>query len=103
MCMKISDKFAPRKKKYSRGNIIPFMNKLISRVHIRRLRDCYIKKRSEQNRVSYQNNVIKNEKENYANLNEKDIPSNKQRQNKPLGELQINRHKDGLSYSFNQL
>ena len=34
MCMKISDKFAPRKKKYSRGNNIPFMDKLISRVHI---------------------------------------------------------------------
>ena len=103
MCMKISDKFAPRKNKYSRGNNKPFMNKLISRVHISQLRDCYIKKRSEQNSVSQQNNVIKNEKENCANLNEKDIPSNKQRQNKPLGELQINRHKDGLSYSFNQL
>ena len=47
--MKSLDKFAPRKKKYSRGNNVPFMNKLLSLGHIKRtrLRNCYLKKRSE--------------------------------------------------------
>ena len=36
ICMKSLDKFAPRKKKYSRGNNMPFMNKLLSRAHMKR-------------------------------------------------------------------
>ena len=66
---------------------MPFMNKLISRAHMKRtqLRNCYIKKRSEQNRLSYvkQRNYCvsllrKNKKDYYANLNVKDIVNNKQ-------------------------
>ena len=92
ICM---NKFAPRKKKYSRGNNMPFMNKLLSRAHMKRtrLRNCYLKKRSEQNRLSYvkQRNYCvsllrKTKKDYYANLNVKDIVDNKQfwRTVKPL-------------------
>ena len=93
--MKSLDKFAPRRKKYSRGNNMPFMNKLLSRAHMKRtrLRNCYLKKRSEQNRLSYvkQRNYCvsllrKTKKDYYANLNVKDIVDNKQfwRTIKPL-------------------
>ena len=53
--MKTLDKFAPRKNKYSRGSNMPFMNKSLSRVQVERtrLRNWYLKKRSEQNRLSY--------------------------------------------------
>ena len=72
-----------------------FMNKLLSRAHMKRtrLRNCYLKKRSEQNRLSYvkQRNYCvsllrKNKKDCYANLNVKDIVDNKQfwRTVKPL-------------------
>ena len=80
--MKSLDKFAPRRKKYSRGNNMPFMNKLLSRAHMKRtrLRTCYLKKRSEQNRLSYvkrRNCCVslfrKTKKYYYANLNVKDI------------------------------
>ena len=56
ICMKSLDKFAPRKKRYSRGNNMPFMNKLLSCAHMKRtwLRNCYLKKRSERS----ENNVI---------------------------------------------
>ena len=85
--MKSLDKFAPRRKKYSRGNNMPFMNKLLSRAHMKRtrLRNCYLKKRSEQNRLSYvkQRNYCvsllrKTKKDYYANLNVKHIVDNKQ-------------------------
>ena len=93
--MKSLDKFAYRKKTYSGGNNIPFMNKLLSRAHMKRtrLRNCYLKKRSEQNRLSYvkQRNYCvsllrKTKKDYYANLNVKDIVDNKQfwRTVKPL-------------------
>ena len=50
-CMKSLDKFASREKRYSRGNNMPFMDKLLSHAHMKktRLRNCYLKKRSEQN------------------------------------------------------
>ena len=53
--MKTLDKFAPRKRKYSRGTNMPFMNKLLSSAYIKRtqLRNCYLKKRSKRNRVFY--------------------------------------------------
>ena len=87
ICMKSLDKFAPRKKKYSRSNNMPFMNKLLSRAHMKktRLRNCYLKKRSEQNRLSYvkQRNYCvsllrKTKKDYYAKLNAKNIVDNKQ-------------------------
>ena len=48
ICIKLLDRFAPRQKKYSRGNNIPFMNKLLSHAHMKRtrLRNCYLKKGS---------------------------------------------------------
>ena len=61
---------------------MPFMNKLLSRAHMKRtrLRTCYLKKRSEQNRLSYVKRrnccvslLRKTEKYYYANLNVKDI------------------------------
>ena len=88
ICMKSLDKFTPRKKKYSRGNNLPFMNKLLNRAHMKRtrLRNCYLKKRSEQNRLSYVKQrrsycvslLRKTKKDYYANLNVKDIVDNKQ-------------------------
>ena len=63
------------------------MNKLLSRAHMKRtrLRNCYLKKRSEQNRLSYvkQRNYCvsllrKTKKDYYANLNVKEIVNNKQ-------------------------
>ena len=36
--MKSLDKFAPRKKKYSTVNNMPFMDKLLSRAHMKRTR-----------------------------------------------------------------
>ena len=52
--MKTLDKFAPRKEKCSRGNNMHIMNKSLSRDHTKKrlLKNCYIKKRSEQNRIS---------------------------------------------------
>ena len=64
---------------------MPFMNKLLSRAHMKRtrLRNCYLKKRSEQNRLSYvkQRNYCvsllrKTKKDYYSNV--KDIVNNKQ-------------------------
>ena len=87
ICIKTLDKFAPGKKKYSRGNNMPFMSKSVCRAHMERtrLRKCYLKNRSEQNRLSYvkQRNycvslLTKTKKNYYANLNVKDIVDNKQ-------------------------
>ena len=86
ICLKRLDKFAPRKKKYSRGSNMPFMNKLLFRAHMKRTRlRNNLKKRSEQNRLSYvkQRNYCvsllrKTKKDYYANLNVKDIDDNKQ-------------------------
>ena len=86
VCVKPLDRFAPYKKKYLRGNNMPFMNKSLSRVFMRRsqLRNKYLKKRSETNRLAYakQRNYCvsllrKTKKDYYANLNEKDIADNK--------------------------
>ena len=95
ICMKSPDKFSSRKKKYSRVSNIPFMNKLLSRAHINRtrLRNRYLKKRSEQNKlfhVEQRNYCVflsrKTKKDYYANLNVKYIVDNKQfwRTVKPL-------------------
>ena len=74
---------------------MPFMNKSLSRAHMKRTRlsNCCLKKRSEQNRLSYvkQRNYCisvlrKTKKDYYANFNVKDIVDNKQfwRTLKPL-------------------
>ena len=85
--MKSLDKFAHRKKKYSRVNNMSFMNKLLSRAPMKRtrLRRCSLKRRLEQNRLSYikQGNYCvsllrKTKKYYHANLNVKHIADNKQ-------------------------
>ena len=87
ICIKTLDKFAPREKKYSRGNNMPFMNKSLCRAHMKRtrLRNCYFQKRFEQNRLSYVKqcnycvSLLRKTKKDYnANLNVKDIVNNKQ-------------------------
>ena len=66
---------------------MPFMNKSLCCAHMKRtrLRKCYLKNRSEQNRLSYvkQRNYCvsllrKTKKDYYANLNVKDIVDKKQ-------------------------
>ena len=95
ICIKTLDKFSSRKKKYPRGKNMSFMNKSLCHAHMKRnrLRKCYLKNRSEQNRLSYvkQRNYCvsllrKTKKDYYANLNVKDIVDNKQfwRTVKPL-------------------
>ena len=65
---------------------MPFMNKSLCRAHMKRtrLRNCYLKKRSEQNRLScvkqryYCVSLLrKTKKDYYANLNVKDNVDNK--------------------------
>ena len=86
VCVKTLDRFAPYKKRYLQGNNMPFMNKSLSRVFIKRsqLRSKYLKKRSETNRLAYakQRNFYvsllrKTKKDYYAKLNEKDIADTK--------------------------
>ena len=86
ICVNTLDIFAPRKKKYLRGNNMPFMNKNLVNAHrIRtRLRNKFLKNRAKSNRVSYnkqQNFCVsllrKTKKDYYGNLNEKDVIDNK--------------------------
>ena len=78
--------FAPMKKKYARGNQMPFMSKDLSKeIMIRsKLRNKYLNDKSEENRLLYtqQRNkcvsLLRKTKTNYyGNLNEKDIIDNK--------------------------
>ena len=93
--MKTLDKLAPQNKKYSRGNILSFINNALSRAHVNKtgIRNWYLKKRSEQNRLSYVKQrsyyvslLRKTIKDYYTNLNVKHIVDNKQfwRTVKPL-------------------
>ena len=86
ICVNTLDIFAPRKKKYLRGNNMPFMNKNLVNAHRKRtrLRNKFLKNRTESNRVSYnkQRNFCvsllrKAKKDYYGNLNEKDVIDNK--------------------------
>ena len=54
-CNKILDQYAPRKKKYVRGNHSPFMNNNLSRAIMLRikLRNIFLKNRSEENKDRY--------------------------------------------------
>ena len=78
--------FAPIKKKYARGNQMPFMTKNLSKEIMTRsrLRNKYLKHKTEENRLLYtqQRNkcvsLLRKTKMNYyGNLNEKDITENK--------------------------
>ena len=95
ICIKTLDELAPQKKKYSRGNNMPFINKTIKKAFMKRsrLRNIYLKNRSDNNKREYnkQRNYCvsllrKTKTHYYANLNEKDPTDNKQfwRTVKPL-------------------
>ena len=60
ICMNTLDQMAPRKRKYIRGNNMPFLHKELSSAHkkrtqevLYRLRNRYLRKRSYQNKRSY--------------------------------------------------
>ena len=86
MTMDTLNSFAPIKKKYARGNQMPFMTKNLSKEIMTRsrLRNKYLKHKTEENRLLYtqQRNkcvsLLRKTKMNYyGNLNEKDITDNK--------------------------
>ena len=78
--------FAPRKRKYARGNQMPFLSKNLSKEIITRsrLRNKYLKHKTEENRLLYtqQRNkcvsLLRKTKRNYyGDLDEKDITDSK--------------------------
>ena len=80
------EKHAPRKKKYARGNQMPFFNEELSKAIMTRtkLRSIFLQNKSEENRIRYarQRNFCvsllrKTKKEYYQNLNEKSVIDNK--------------------------
>ena len=86
ICVNTLDIFARHKKKYLRGNNMPFMSKNLVNAHRKRtqLRKKFLKNRTESNRVCYnkQRNLCvsllrKTKKDYYGNLNEKDEIDNK--------------------------
>ena len=87
ICIKTLDELAPQKKKYSRGNNMPFINKTIKKAFMKRsrLRNIYLKNRSDNKKREYNKqrnycvSLLRKTKTNYyANLNEKDLTDNKQ-------------------------
>ena len=85
-CNKTLDQYAPRKKKYVRGNHSPFMNKNLSKVIMlkTKLRNIFLKNRTEENKSRYtkQRNLCvtllrKIKREYFNNLNEKNFCENK--------------------------
>ena len=86
ICRNTLDRFAPRKKKYIRGNNAPFMNKTLSKEIMKRsnLRNKYLKSRSEEDRQRFrkQRNLCvsllrKTKRSYYSNLNEKNVIDNR--------------------------
>ena len=80
------EKHAPSKKKYTRGNHMPFFNKDLSKAIMTRtkLRNIFLQNKSEENKIRYtkQRNFCvsllrKTKKQYYQNLNEKSIVDNK--------------------------
>ena len=55
ICIKTLDELAPQKKKYSRGNNMPFINETIKKAFMARthLRNIYLKNRSDNNKRKY--------------------------------------------------
>ena len=85
-CKNVLDKIAPLKKKYVRGNHLPFMNKALSKAIMVRtkLRNTILKNRDEDIKKSYniQRNYCasilrKSKRDYYNNLNEKNICDNR--------------------------
>ena len=82
----VLNKHAPRKKKYARGNQMPFFTKELSKEIITRSRLCnkYLKNRNEENRAIYvkQRNYFvsplrKSKKKYYENLDERNLMDKK--------------------------
>ena len=80
------NKHAPRKKKYARGNQMPFFTKQLSKKIMTRSRLCnkYLRNRNEDNRALYvkQRNYCvpllrKSKKKYYENLDERNLMDNK--------------------------
>ena len=48
-------KFAPCKKKYARGNNMYFMNKFLTKAHMKKssLKNLYLKKKTDTSRIAY--------------------------------------------------
>ena len=86
ICRTTLDQHASRKKKYARGNHMPFINKTLSKEIIKRtkLRNKFLKERPEENRKGYASqrnycvSLLKKTKRKYfGNLNEKNVCDNK--------------------------
>ena len=80
------EKHAPSRKKYTRGNHMPFFNKDLSKAIMTRtkLRNIFLQNKSEENKIRYtkQRNFCvsllrKTKKQYYQNLNEKSVVDNK--------------------------
>ena len=85
-CKRILDLHALRKQKYARGNHMPLMNRALSIEIMRtmRLRNNFLKDRSEENKRKYSNQrnycvslLRKSNSEYFGNINEKKISDNK--------------------------
>ena len=86
ICIKTLDELASQKKKYSRGNNMPFINETIKKAFMARihLRNIYLKNRSDNNKRKYNKqrnycvSLFRKTKTNYyANLNKKDLTDHK--------------------------
>ena len=86
LSINILNKHAPRKKKYARGNQMPFFTKQLSKEIMTRsrLRNKYLRNRNEDNRALYvkQRNYCvsllrKSKKKYYENLDERNLMDNK--------------------------
>ena len=85
-CNTVLDKHLPKKKKYVRGNQLPFMNKTLSKAIMLRtlFRNKFLKNRSNENKTNYvkqRNHCVsllrKRKREYYSNLDEKKICDSK--------------------------
>ena len=86
ICRTTLDQHAPRKRKYARGNHMPFINKTLSKEIMKRnkLQNKFLKDGTEENRNRYasQRNCCvslleKTKKENFGDLNQKNVSDNK--------------------------
>ena len=55
ICINTLEIFAPCKKKYTQGNNMSFMNKSLTKGHMKgsRLRNLYLKKKIDTNRIAF--------------------------------------------------
>ena len=95
ICINTLDIFAPCKKNYARGINMPFMNKSLTKAHLKRSRsrNLYLKRKTDTSRIAYIKQhkycvslLRKTKKGHYTSLNEKDVADNNQfwRTVKPL-------------------